>query len=96
MIRSPSADLPPMEERMGFRLLKKSWNVDNKWLLANEYRSDMVDCVYQYEEDLDKLKVMVETMEKESLSEVEWGAVLDLIKTGATFETAMNEILSAK
>ena len=96
MIRSPSADLPPMEERMGFRLLKKSWNANNRWVKANPYRADMIDCVYQYEEDLEKLKVMVETMEKESLTETEWGGVLDLMKTGATFETAMNQILSQK
>ena len=35
-------------------------------------------------------------MEKESLSETEWGGVLLLIKNGATFETAMNQILSQK
>ena len=39
---------------------------------------------------------MVETIEKESLTETEWGGVLDLMKTGATFETAMNQILSQK
>ena len=55
MIRNPSAPLPPMEERMGFRLLKKSWNVNNKWMKANPHRAEMVDCVYQYEEDLEKL-----------------------------------------
>ena len=96
MFKNPGAPLPPMEERMGYRLLRQPWNVNNKWMKANPYRSDMVECVYDYEEDLDKLKVMVETMEKESLSETEWGGVLLLIKNGATFETAMNQILSQK
>ena len=45
---------------------------------------------------LEKLKVIVETMENESLTDTEWGAVCDLMKEGATFETAKNTIIDAK
>ena len=55
MFKNPGAPLPPMEERMGYRLLRQPWNVNNKWMKANPYRSDMVECVYDYEEDLYKL-----------------------------------------
>ena len=96
MFKNPGAPLPPMEERLGYRLLKQPWNVNNKWMKANPYRSDMVECVYDFEEDLDKLKVIVETMENESLSETEWMAVCDLMMNGATFETAKNTIIDAK
>ena len=96
MIRNLSAPLPPMEDRLEARLLKQSWNVKNKWLNANDYRADTVDCIYQYEDDLDKLKVIVETVEKESLTEREFGAVINLVKEGATFDTAMNRVISAK
>ena len=81
---------------MDEELYNMEWNKENKWLNANPYRQDMVDSVYPLEQDLDKLKVIVETMENESLTETEWGAVLKLMKEGATFETAKNTIIDAK
>ena len=81
---------------MDEKLYNMKWNKENIWLNANPYRQDMVDSVYPLEQDLDKLKVIVETMENESLTEREWGAVLKLMKEGAVFETAKNTIIDAK
>ena len=56
----------------------------------------MCACFHDWETDIEKLKVIVETMENESLTDTEWGAVCDLMKEGATFETAKNTIIDAK
>lgn len=78
------------------KLRNVEWNKDFNWVDANEYRYDMMECFHMYETDIEKLKVIVETMENESLTETEWMAVCDLMKEGATFETAKNTIIDAK
>mgnify|MGYP003646356476 CR=1 FL=1 len=81
---------------MDEELYNVEWNKEHKWLNANPYRQDMVDSVYPLEQDIEKLKVIVETMENESLTEREYGAVLQLMEEGATFETAKKTIIDAK
>ena len=85
-----------VEEDLMEKLRKVEWNKDFKWVDANEYRYDMCACFHDWETDIEKLKVIVETMENESLTDTEWGAVCDLMKEGATFETAKNTFIDAK